>query len=681
MRDSKCNIIGAQGDNKRGYPDIGHQKTIQQAKNDTSGLNLLSTYNLMSPGGDGGIFARSIGDGNYSNHYTDAQRDAFTASMKAARDEGVYTDAEIQKLASDSPDLAAAAPFAWQELANRIGVPNVPQSPAVVLAAANDVKKAQSTYDVAAADKDKAQQELDAQMAGFDKTLTPTQRQNYIDAYWKDHKDITDAFNQAATGLNDALAKNGPALESGASAKPPDQTAVDVLYKGYQSLTKSPYAKSAMDFVARVYCNPNLAAGFKDKDLKNDILAPASATVMGQLLADPTKTPDQALAEFKKIFEGYAYDIEVAAQGKELFDKSKEFLEGIQDITKGIGELQALRAGTYTPEDFATKITDWENKGGFSKILAVGGAMWAFKAVYDDAQGGDGLKAVGDLAKALKGSGEVLAQALGAYARAGTRLAEDASIAADALDKFVPFLGVLASGISAAVDIRDAMKGGNAGDWIAAAGDLCSFVGACATSTGIGAPLGELLTGIGSIVSIVGNVVSDVLDQDKIHREQVQYLKAAGFRDAMIDILLKADAEQTQGLADLGLTPDQIQQLAVDCPTMLQSNHGFGPYLGNLKMICGDAGISGQELFDTLIAADRGAQPPGDGLTHVLYFFATNFQGAPIALQMDVMKQKGASPQELRKFLVDQLHAAVKDLDGSPEFQAALNQAAAQLIT
>ncbi len=654
---------------------------IELAKNDTSGLNLLSSENMMTPGGDG-IFSRYLHDGSYSGNYTDEQRAAFVSAMSAARDAGVYTDDELRALASDSDDLAAPAPFAWQELCTVMGVPGVEPSPLATLSAATEVEAAQGAMDAAATARSEAQQELEAQMENFGVMLTPEQREAYVTAYWADHQDIVDAYDAASESLAVSLAKNTALLEAAASADPPDRNAVDALYKGYKSLATTPHADAAADFVVRASSNQALSAAFdaEGKDIVTDILEPAATTIAAEIMANPAITPEQALNELEIFYQGLQDDFDLAMQGKEVFDKAKDFVDGIKDILSGIEDLQKLSAGTYTPELLADKITEWENKGAFGQILAVGTTLWAFKSVYTHARDGEQLEAIGALASALKGSSALLAKALGAYARAGTRMAKQAGMASAALHRFVPFLGAVASAITTVVDIKEAMKDGNAGDWAVVAGDLLTFAGACAACTGAGVPLGALLMGIGAVISIVGEIASSLIDKHETREAQEKYLKEAGFSDEMIAILLDADKEQLEGLAELGLTPEQIQGLAARCPPLVETHHGHGPYLPHFVSIVESTGLSGDAVYEMLIAAEQGAENPGEGIYSVAWFFSFNEQGGAIAWQLENMKNEGASQAEMQRYLKEQIEAWVVEMDGfNPDHQRALQQAADSL--
>ena len=576
---------------------------IRQAKGDQN-LNLMGSDGPLMVPCRGGLFGRSDYDGKYNNNFTDADRAAFTSAMSAAVKAGVYTDAEIQKLAADD---SRAAPFAWQELAGRIGTPGVPASPLATMATAGEIKDVQNSYDQAKAARDKADQELASQMSGFDKTLTPDQKQKYIDQYRLDHKAVYDAYDAASTKLAETLKRDSPALEAAAAGTPPDPTAADALYKGYQALATSAYAKDAMDFVVRAGTTPALGAALTGKDLIKDIFQPAAATVTGLILADPAKSKDQALADLKALYQGYADKFEGV---KDLKDFGKDLKEGIEQIKSGLDDLQKLLAGKYKPEEIsetvAKSVEEWNGKGPFGKMLAVAGAMYGFKAVYDAAKDGDQLKAVSAFASAISGSSDVAAMALGAWARSGKIFAKAAGDSAEFLTKFAPFIGAVASGLCATVDIRDAMSGGNAGDWINVAGDLLSFVGSvgeCFPEFPPALVAGEILTGVGTIVSAAGELGSSLLTRAQTEDEQRKCLAHAGITDPkLVDALIHANNGAMNDLIDkLGFAPQDAQAFLLAHADFAQFL-GAGNYGSNFIIAAQAVGVHDTASMETFLA-------------------------------------------------------------------------------
>ena len=642
---------------------------IEQAKNDEDRLELMSSFNLMSPAE--GLFGRDMGDGSYSHHFTDEQRAVFTAAMGAAVEAGVYTEAEIVGLATRDD-----VPLSWRELGTELGIPGVSASPEAIRGAVHEVRDSQEAYHLALEAKNQTQQELEAQMAAISPLLTPEQSQAYVEAYWADHQDVLDNFDAAALDLDQTLARNRTLLETGATAHPQAEGAANALYEGFKTLATSPHAQHAMDFVANVHANPELVAALDNKDLVADVLEPALATVAGQLLANPNTTPDQALDALREILDTYAGEIKIALAGKDAFEKGKSFFDGIKSISDGLQKLAEMRAGTFTPADFAKTISKRENAGAFGKALAVAGTLYAFKAVYDSAAEGDGLEAVGELAGALEGSSKLLAKTLGAYARGGRALAQQASNVAKFLDDFAPFLGAISSGISAAVDIRDAIEDGNAGDWIDVAGELCSFAGAVVACTGPGAPVGAILIGVGTIVSAAGDILSGVLDAQEVRELQEKYLAEAGLDEATIDLILRADQEQTAAFAALGLSPEQVMELVQIYPQLIES-HGWGVYLGNLQNIAAAAGLSGQEVYSMLAAAASGkADSRREQLIGVVMFFARSDPGGTVSGRIDYLKQKGTSETRIRAILVERLRERANVFTDQPEVAKAHLRAA-----
>ncbi len=555
--------------------DTAYQvELIRAAKADTQ-LGLLTTRGIMSPGG--GVFGRDpYAGGAYRSDFSDQDRAAFTSAMSAARQAGVVTDAEIQAAAKDD---SVGQPSAWQELANRIGTPGVHQSPLVIQSSATEVKGAQDSYDSAKAAKEKADEELSGQMSHFDQTLTPDQKQKYIEKYRADHKAVYDSYDAASTRLADSLRRNGPALETAAAARPPDKTAAEALAKGYQALATSPCARDAMDFVVRVGKDPALAEAFKGRDLVKDIFQPAAATVTGLALADPSKTPAQALDELKATYDGYAKQLEGV---KDLKEFGKSLKEGIGQIRTGLDELKKLRAGQYKPAELSQAIADnvkkWNEKSPFGKVLAVTGAMYGYKAVYDAAQDGDKLKAVSAFASSISGTNDVAAMALGAWARSGRIFAKQAANAGEFMTKFAPFLGAVASGTGAAVDIREAMNGGNAGDWINVAGDLLSFagsVGTCFPEVPPAYVAGAILIGAGTILSAVGSLASGLINRGATEDEQRKCLQNAGITDSkVIDAFIHCNNSAINDLVEkLGFQPQDAQ-------AFLRAHGEFAKFLG-----------------------------------------------------------------------------------------------------
>ncbi|MGO1073787.1 hypothetical protein [Lysobacter sp. CA199] len=485
--------------------------------------------------------------------------------------------------------------------------------------------------------------------------LTTEQQTAFIKAYRNDpeNQKVYKAEAEAAKTLADELKVNKEALLFAAGRNP---EAAQKLYDSMKALKDSGQGAVALEFTVAIQKDPSSAvaqAFNKFGDFNGDFTEQVIAAAAGQLLANHNGDPKGAFAELKEMIDP-------------LLPLAKS-IPGVLNLKDGIEAVKLASEGRF---DRLAQLT-----ANYEKLPPALRGLGAAGVVFGAASGSAGLKD-GDYAKAVNGfaaaghaGAKTLAAATKSLADAGKLAAygDSALSFASFSSKLAPGLGIVASAASA-VSNGGKLFGGDASYAVSFAGDVISVLGGALEYTVVLAPVGLIVQGIGALVGLVGGLIVGHAKEEAFKNEQNKYLEAAGIsNDSTRKALIDSDPEQVKNLQALGLSNDQIQDLATNYPQLLESHHGHGPPVSNLKSMQQRLNLSGGELYQMLKAADANG-PPGEGSAALLH----------VLTHTSWFPRVGNAPT--RADLANALEQEVKDMH-SDEMAKALNQAAQWLRT
>ncbi|MCC6337386.1 MAG: hypothetical protein IT380_25740 [Myxococcales bacterium] len=572
-----------------GDPDYLAQ-LVSRAKDQHDGVLDYMMGNLN------GAFMRDSG-GSYVSGFDDSDRAAITNAIRAGLEAGTITEQELRDRAATSPG--------WADVAARLGVAQAGATTGSV-AANEQLRAMKGEYDAAHQAVLEKEQRLAQELAAMGPALTDDQRSKFIQAFRSDPANA-EAYGReaaAAKALADHLSANKAALLDAATRDP---RARQELYDTLKALADSGQGKTALEFAVEIQRDPSspLGQAFASyTSFDDEITMKALPGAAAQLLAEGAD-PQSALAQIKALVAplSSAWKVKI----------------GATDLGKAWTAIEEAALGKY--EGLATLAREWDGKPGPMKLLSALGVAFGAAGATNQLAQGNYLAALKGFASAGQGGLELLAGATKSLADAGklAQFGEQGLRFASFAERLAPGLGVVASATAFVLDLQAATRdGGNLGYAVAALGDALGVLGSAMEVFPLTAPAGVLVSGIGAIISGVGGLVGLIIDGNELKDEQRRFLEAAGVPEPMRSTLLEADREQVEQLRQLGLTPEQIQQLATNYPQLVQSSHGFGPQLSSLLELKPRLGLTGDQLFELLNAS-------GPGTGYVASAFASNF--------------------------------------------------------
>jgi hypothetical protein len=160
--------------------------------------------------------------------------------------------------------------------------------------------------------------------------------------------------------------------------------------------------------------------------------------------------------------------------------------------------------------------------------------------------------------------------------------------------KFVPGLSVIASTSAFAADFEAAKN--NPGSAVGAvsalamAGDVISVIGSFMENIPPIAVAGEIVTGIGTLISAPFELVAHVLEgnkeQHEFQEEQTKYLEAAGIDKEQAERLAKDGTAASTFAQQLGLSPDQAQEILEAHPEAFDQGGNYTQGVINAVKAC-----------------------------------------------------------------------------------------------
>ena len=99
-----------------------------------------------------------------------------------------------------------------------------------------------------------------------------------------------------------------------------------------------------------------------------------------------------------------------------------------------------------------------------------------------------------------------------------------------------------------------------------------------------------------------------VQDAEHLH-ERVALLNAAGIQEPLLSRLANADPKKLRALEGIGMTPQQIQELATKSPTQVLNSTGFGALSpGALSELAARTNLKPSDLISVLMACKTEAE-------------------------------------------------------------------------
>lgn len=464
------------------------------------------------------------------------------------------------------------------------------------------VKGAKEAYLTAADDYAIAQNRLNTELTQVGGVLTPEQRKEYETKFWElpENKAVKEAAAQKADELSTVLENSAPALEAAAARG--DEGAAKQLLEGYQQLARSDlHADEAIAFAGRVNQSSGtlfdtLKAAAPDGDLEkfvsDELIATALPNAQAEIFSKNLE-PDGALAELKEMLKPFTDD--------------GRFGRINADVKRMIADISEIRAGNVDP--VKRSLESWDNAGKFGRALAVGGIAFGLYGAGQAFANGEIANGVQALLNSSNSGLQLASGLLGTYAQAGKIASSTAGDFAKLAGKFAPGIGLAVDLISLKQNI-DALREGGAsageivtivGTGISIIGDVAGFVPA------LGTAVDAVLTVVGGGLQVLGGLLDGEESQDSIaQREQVELLKQLGFSESDAEhFSLAGSFGLIDGFGPFGLTPEQARE-AVKLSSRLNGNALTGALTDSswVQAIGGAFGVTGADFVQLLKDAD-----------------------------------------------------------------------------
>ncbi|WPB72978.1 hypothetical protein KYC5002_28425 [Archangium violaceum] len=471
------------------------------------------------------------------------------------------------------------------------------------------INEVRADYETKAEDLSKVEQRLNEELGQIGPALTPEEVEAYKEAFWArpENARIRDEARAAGDKLSNTLAASTEQLE--ALAAQGDTGAQKALFESYSALAKSPnHADEALLFAGRINQNAGLANALRgeygedfEKKLSDELIAPAVPNAQAEAIAEAGEGGfDAAMQKFASLVSG----LETA---QSLHDIPGNFRQMLDDI-------QAIRAGTYSPDQVQDLLNSWDDKSPLGKSLAVATFGLALYDLPSQLAEGEYLEAIKNTLTTSAAGIELTAGILHTLGKASAA-ADVARFGA----KFLPILGLGADAIQAYQDIQALRDGVSAGDIFNLAGSVVSLVGDVAGFIPVaGTAVDVVATFVGEALRVVGGLLNGEfgpgLENFDLGEVRDILHEMFGMSDAEVQLLvMNTKNGYGERLQELGLEPEQIRELLTQTePPLFAFSGGLGEYmpLGNPNPMFDTLaafGLSGDEAF-------RFIQEHGDAL-------------------------------------------------------------------
>ncbi|WP_233166388.1 hypothetical protein [Archangium sp. Cb G35] len=432
---------------------------------------------------------------------------------------------------------------------------------------------AQEAYDEAQKRTEELNAQLNSELAKLGPGLTEEQKQQYVAEFRERYPDEYAAEAAAARELNTAL--NDPKLMEAARGNP---DIAEECVEAATDLAGSPEAKGALEWAAKAQ-DPNGPAGTAfaglEEKINDDVIPTAISTVAGQLLTEHDGDVEAALAALTEITEP------LVPLGK-----------GGAAIKTGIETIKnAIASGNPAP------LRQLAESSKIGAALAGAGVVFGLASAVTDAQRGEWGDVVKDLAGAGRSGAQLAAYVMRTLGESGRVAAATGEKAAAFLGRLAPAFGVVANAVILADHFMDFVDDPTVGGGIRAFGDAIAVVGA-----GLGTVLpgvGHIVEGVGLVLSAVGELLVGKEEQERLDNESEAILLEMGMDPDVAKTLAHGDNQPQQLADDLGLSPEQIQELAKNHPDIFDAP-GLGGAVIDAAKACGMEGEDAVEFIDKL---------------------------------------------------------------------------------
>ncbi|WNG33665.1 hypothetical protein F0U61_08505 [Archangium violaceum] len=545
--------------------------------------------------------------GQYTGDWEESDRQLFTNALKAARDAGVFTEADMQS-------GVAWAPEQWKDIASRMGVGLTSRS-SEADAATKKLTDATEAFEDASADAKKKDEELARQLADFGPSLTEKQRETYIKAF-QEHPSNKKAYEEkekAAAELAKVLKDNAPALENAAVTAPTD---AGQLQKSLELLADSGQAETAVDMAGRLVQDPNSVTaqvfgarkGFPNKVLENGLPR------LGSKLLAEAKDSKDALKQFEERMKPF----KTALEGK----------DGYSDLMNGLEAIKIAESGDF--DRTKQLVSDFKSAGPLGHSFAATALVFGAVSAVNAGREGEYQTMIKEMSSTLKNTLNIVAGASGALsdtamlARFGVDSAQTNRLASFAT-RLAPGFGLLATSTSLALRAKDLQDKADPGLVIAVVGDVVGVLGALVETIPGGQAPGLLVSGAGALITAAGEGLSALGDSRERNQQQNEFLKKAGLSPEAINVLTTAQGDMVRQLAEgLEIPPEDIQKLATLCPELVSARTDLGTGQGevplhNLVELLKAGGIKKSEATKLLLSLGKGAPDEGKAIVNNLH--------------------------------------------------------------
>ncbi|MEV8521902.1 LysM domain-containing protein [Dyella marensis] len=427
--------------------------------------------------------------------------------------------------------------------------------------------------------------------------LTATQQANFSKAYMADpdNAKVYQTYANAAQNLTSYMNAHKDDLLSAAKVDP---DAAAQLYQCMKDAVQSGQGVTAVQFANAIQADPDTLkifdglSGYEDSFLP-DALASAQAQLLVKSGGDPTAA-----------VYGLTQLAEPLLQAKDGWAATKTNYERLAN-----NEDRA-----FSPEQLKK---EFEELGPGDKMLAKAAIVIS---LFNGTEADNMSSMINSYASALGGSVTLATGAVQSLADAGElgRYTESAQSFTNFSSRLIPGLSVIASTSAFVSDINSA--GDNPLYAGAVIGDVFSMMGSWMETTLAGEVPGAFINGVGAFISgsfqFAGTLFGGDSDAEQLHKDVEKYLGPGGANldPADVKLMSGSDPGQVRGWLATGIAPEELQELARLQPQLLQSDSSGGPSIDWLK----GAGLSGQDVYDMLKAAEAGSKTPAVSVSEVM---------------------------------------------------------------
>lgn len=512
-----------------------------------------------------------------------ADRAVFENKTAALKNEAEYQRFRLNRdlRAKGGGDIRAAQ---FSQVKSVNGVPNGP-----AIAASEEIRAAQYRVQDAQAEVARIEEQFNDDLVEVGTVLTDDQRETAIREFREQNAATYQELDEAAQALNDSLRTHRSVMVEAA--------ANDFFFAGDLHSALAVNAETGDPQLTLEITNQILARDIQDSRnpfseytgqiVFDDIIQPAMTRAAGDALIRSEGNVERAVEAYLAEAGNLASVVDVIDSVGGVEFSFEDYGNYLRDMARA------------TPEEAVRLAGQAEEMGAAGRLFASAGLLFNFSAAAN-AEGWEKLDyAASGTQAALELLPDVL-KAAGRYSDEAARLGVRAGTVAARL---TPILGIAANFAALAAHGQDMRNNPNAGLFIAILGDATALIGSYFESFPVTAPLGAPISAVGTLVSIIGEGISDIIRGDEDRQRQQRLLESAGIPAATARTLVNANGERLQELKDLGISNTLIQTLAGRYDGSLFEGSGRGFSLVGVKELAQTFGLSGYDVYNLLTRA------------------------------------------------------------------------------